>query len=58
MKLRIGTRRHRIKNVTQMAAALYEVWEEITPEVLVKLVNTMPKRLDLLRESKGGPIKY
>jgi len=58
MKDRIGERRHRIKNIIQMSVAIREAWDEITPEVLMKLVDSMPKRMDLLQASKGGPIKY
>ena len=58
MKVRIGAKRHRIKNVQQMAEAIREAWEQIPVEVFVKLANSMPKRMDLLRQSKGGPIKY
>jgi len=58
MKVRISARRHRIKNVKDMAVAIQEVWTEITPEVLMKVVNSMPKRMEMLKVSKGGPIKY
>ena len=58
MKVRIGARRHRIKNVQQMAEVIREAWGQIPVEVFVKLANSMPKRMDLLRQLKGGPIKY
>jgi len=41
-----------------MAEAIREAWEQIPVEVFVKLANSMPKRMDLLRQLKGGPIKY
>lgn len=58
MKLRISARRHRIKNIKQMAAAIREAWAAIPADFLVKLVNSMGKRMDLLRVARGGPIKY
>jgi len=58
MKIGISARRHRIKNVQQMAEVIREVWEQIPVEVFVKMTDSMPKWLDLLRQSKGGPIKY
>jgi transposase len=58
MKLKIGAQRHCIKTVTQMAAKIQEVWEQVTPEVLMKMVNSMPKRMEMLARNKGGPIKY
>ena len=41
-----------------MAEVIREAWEQIPVEVFVKLANFMPKRMDLLRQSKGSPIKY
>jgi hypothetical protein len=58
MKLQIGAQRHRIKNIAQMEVAIRAVWKQVTPEVLIKVVNTMPKRMTLLKEAKCGPIKY
>jgi hypothetical protein len=47
-----------IKNTEQMAAAIRETWELVSPDVLMKLCDSMPKRMELLKKSKGGPIKY
>lgn len=38
--------------------ALFRAWTEIPQETLIKLVRSMPKRLRLVIDAKGGPIKY
>ena len=58
MKIQIGRRRHKIKGRAAMATAVVETWAQLSTEVLVKYVNTMPKRIGLLEKARGGPIKY
>ena len=41
-----------------MVEVIREAWGQIPVEVFVKLANFMPKWMDLLRQLKGGPIKY
>ena len=30
----------------------------MTPEFLAPFINSMPKRMEILRQNKGGKIKY
>ena len=58
IKGRIGHREQRPKNVKEMEEALREVWPQITPESLLTLNNSMPRRLDAVIKNKGGSTKY
>jgi transposase len=58
IKGRIGHREHRPRNVEEMKQALKEVWVQITPESLLTLNNSMPRRLDAVIKNKGGSTKY
>jgi transposase len=58
IKVIIGKRRHRIKNIGMMERALAEVWPTIEKERLLKLNASMPKRLDACIKNKGGSTKY
>lgn len=35
-----------------------QIWNEITPEVTSKLVDSMPRRLQAVIDAKGYPTKY
>ncbi len=37
---------------------LAEAWENILPDTLLKLVESMPRRLRAVLEAKGGATKY
>jgi transposase len=58
IKILIGKRRHKIKNIGMMERALEEIWPTISKESLLKLNASMPKRLNLCIKNKGGSIKY
>jgi len=58
IKGRIGHREQRPKNIKEMEQALREVWPQITPESLLTLNNSMPRRLDAVIKNKGGSTKY
>lgn len=47
-----------ISNITDLRKALAEEWVNITPNVTKNLVDSMPKRLRAVMESKGYPTKY
>lgn len=51
-------RKHNISNKSDLKAALVEEWEKITPEVTKKLVESIPKRLKIIVNQKGGHTKY
>jgi transposase len=58
IKGRIGYREQRPKNIKEMEEVLREVWPQITPESLLTLNNSMPRRLDAVIKNKGGSTKY
>lgn len=57
-KNQIGKRKHRVKSWQEMEKVVVEVWNSVPPDLLVKLVNSVPKRLAMVVENKGGPTKY
>jgi hypothetical protein len=54
----ISKRRHRIKNIRMIERALAKVWPTINKERLLKLNESMPRRLDACIKNKGGSTKY
>ena len=53
-------RRHS-KNVTsinELESALQEEWSKITSDVLMKLIESMPRRIEAVIENNGWPTKY
>jgi transposase len=57
IKIIIGKKRHRIRNIKEMEDALSELWPILGGERLLKLNATMPKRLNLCIKNKGGSVK-
>lgn len=51
-------RKRKISNKSDLKTALTEEWEKITPQVTQKLVESMPKRLKMVVDQKGGHTKY
>src|SRR5450432_939737 len=47
IKVLIGKRRYRVRNITMMETALAEIWPAIEKEKLLKLNESMPNRLNL-----------
>ena len=47
-----------VTNKDNYFAALQKAWEEINPQHLQNLVESMPKRLQLVIEARGGHINY
>lgn len=45
-------------SISNLKARVREVWENISPEVTAKLVESIPRRLDAVLESRGGPTRY
>ena len=46
------------KSFQEYKIALFELWQEIGQDTLKKLVMSMPKRLKLVIDAKGGPFNY
>lgn len=53
-----NVRKRQISNKEELKAALLEEWSKIAPEVTKKLVDSMPKRLKMVVDNKGGHTKY
>ena len=51
-------RKRTISNKSDLKTALVEEWAKITPQVTQKLVDSMPKRLKMVVDQKGGHTKY
>jgi hypothetical protein len=48
----------RFKNKKELWEKVDELWKTISPHMLKQLVDSMPKRLQAIIKSKGGPTKY
>jgi hypothetical protein len=44
--------------IAALIKAAQEVWNDLEPEVLENLINSMPKRLAALHQAKGYYTKY
>lgn len=51
-------RKFEIKNKDSLKTALQQAWAEITPDVTENLVLSMPRRMQAVVDSNGGPTKY
>jgi len=58
LKDRIQQRKPFPRTVEQLKAALREEWGKLEPDVLINLVNSMPKRVKMVIEARGGHSKY
>lgn len=48
----------KFKTLDELKEGLLEAWYSIEPEVCKNLVNSMPRRLQAVIDSKGYPTKY
>jgi len=46
------------KNKCELIVALKEEWDKIEPEILEKLIDSMPRRIESVINSKGYPTEY
>lgn len=46
------------KNIQELMIVLEEEWNKIEPEILINLVESMPRRVQAVIDSKGNPTKY
>ena len=54
LKDRISARKHRIRSIQEMEIALQQEWAKIEEEVLERLMESMPNRINLMLANKGG----
>lgn len=57
-RIRVPEVKCRITNKETLKQALRDAWDSIPPEVTTNLVSSMPRRLEAVIMSKGGPTKY
>lgn len=58
LKSRINKRRRRPLTKQEMADAISEEWEYLQPEDFQAAIDSMPRRVQLVIEAAGGPIRY
>lgn len=46
------------KSLNEFRTSLFETWRSIGHEIVEKLIKSIPKRLKLVIDAKGGPINY
>ena len=47
-----------LKNIIKLESALQEEWSKISKDVLTKLIESMPRRIEAAIENDGWPTKY
>lgn len=58
LKDRISRRRHRIRSIEEMEAALRQEWAKIGEDTLEALMESMLRRMEEMMKNKGGATKY
>ena len=46
------------KNIRELKEMLIIIWNEITPDITAKLVDSMPRRVEAVLHAKGSNTKY
>ena len=54
----IRSRPNNLRNLKELEAALKEEWNKIPQNVLMNLIESMPRRIQACINSKGYPTKY
>ena len=58
LEVRVNSRTTRLSNLEELWVALQEEWENIDIEYIHNLYLSIPRRLQALRDAKGGHTKY
>lgn len=58
LERRVRRNKFRPKNKAELFAALKREWDQIQSDVIVKLVDSMPRRVKAVLKSKGGATPY
>ena len=56
--MRIRKRSNKFKNKNELEVALHEEWKNIPENVLINLIESMPRRIQACIKSKGRPTEY
>ena len=44
--------------MAEVKTVMQRIWDNLTPEYLSRLFDSMPRRMQAVIDSKGGPTKY
>ncbi|SPO26551.1 related to Transposase [Ustilago trichophora] len=58
LKKVLDKEKHTLKTKDDLIAAINTFWEQFPKEVVQKLIRSMPRRLQAVRNARGGHIKY
>ena len=58
MKSRLRKRDVRPRNPTHLFGILSEIWNSLPDSYFRNLVASMPKRIKLVKDNRGRPMKY
>ena len=58
LERRVRGRSHLAKNQTELFDFLLEEWKKIPADIIVNLVNSMPRRLQAVCDANGYPTSY
>jgi len=58
LERRIRRRPKNLKSIIELESALQEEWSKISKDVLTKLIESMPRRIEAVIENDGWPKKY
>jgi len=58
LERRIRKRPKNMTSINELESALQEEWSKITNDVLIKLIESMPRRVEAVIENNGWPTRY
>ena len=58
LQRRLRSRQEAPRNLHALANALVEEWEQLPLVVINNLIESMPRRCEAVRRSRGGPTRY
>jgi len=58
LKRRVQAHKPHSKNIRELMIVLEEEWNKIKPKILKNLVESMPRKVQAVIDSKSNPTKY